>query len=172
MQIIEIIYQILAYAAITGFVTAWLLYRRLSSPVRSSVRVHYVGGTEKRYNAAEIERELVWIQAGEEKRADIPEIVQPGHDKRFGVHYRVYDFVDGADEVMQVPWHMPKEWRGYVQGDAAAKQRYRSRVNALGVLKQLAAGLATMSRMQIIIIFGFGWFAGAYIMPIIAEAIL
>ncbi len=171
MTLMDILFQVLIYGCITAGITAWLLYRRLMGGVRSAVRVHFVGGTEKRFDAVEIGEELVWIQGKEEMRATIPEIVQPGNDEIYGIHYRVYDIIHGADEVMQVPWHMPDDWTQYVQGDAAAKQRYRNRVNALNVFKQLAAGLSTINRWQAGGLIVLGLFIGLYFSPIIQGAI-
>lgn len=171
MQAVDLITQILLYAVFTSAVTAFLLYRRLMSGVRTLIRVHFAGGTEKSFKAVEIGEEITWVQDGEEMTAMIPLDVMPGHTWNWGVHYRVFNLTNGADEVVPVPWLDANVHAQYREGEAAAKERYRRRVRATQSFKQIAAGLSRMSLSQTIILILLGLFAGLWLAPIIMGAI-
>lgn len=180
MALVDIILQITFYGCITAVVTAYLLYRRLATPSRTAVRVHYSGGTEKTFEAVEIGLEVVWIQERQEQRANIPLHYLPGHTTRWGVHYRVWDINDGDDEVLLVPWMRPQTIDPEnpeqlitlaIPSDAAAKERYRRRMRFADSFQQIAAGLKSINRWQAVALILLGLFAGLWLSPIIAGAI-
>ena len=103
--------------------------------------------------------------------AMIPLDVMPGHTWNWGVHYRVFNLTNGADEVVPVPWLDANVHAQYREGEAAAKERYRRRVRATQSFKQIAAGLSRMSLSQTIILILLGLFAGLWLAPIIMGAI-
>lgn len=190
MQLVDFILQITFYGCITAVVTAYLLYDRLRKPDRSMIRVHFGGGTEKAFDAVEIGKEVIWIQDGEEMRANIPRYVAPGHTSRWGVHYRVYDIGDGDDEVTLVPWLIPtrpvldedgqiildKHGKPIIAeytptDDPAEKERYRRRTRAANSFKQIAQGLGHINRWQAAALIILGLFAGLYLAPILERII-
>ncbi len=161
-----LVYSLIIVGSSAGL-AAWLLYRRLMSGIRTELRVHMSGGTEKRFDGVEVGREIKWIQDGEEMSAQIPITVDPGHTWRYGVHYRVFNITDGADVVIQVPWLQPNVHAKFLTGDAAAKERYRRRVRAYNSFKQAIAGLSSVNRWQAAALIILGIFAGLYFAPII-----
>ena len=167
----DIIIEILLFSVATAALTAYFLYRRLMSGVRTLVRVHMSGGTEKEFEAVEVGRDLKWIQDGETMNADIPIAVEPGHTWRRGVHFRVFNVTDGADTVIPVPWLEPNVHAKYLEGDAGAKERYRRRVRALDTFRQLAAGLSSINKWNILGYILLGLFMGLWLSPVIEAAI-
>ena len=164
----DIIVNSLISIVIFSALTAYLLYRRLMSDVRTLLRVHMSGGTEKEFKAVEVGREVKWIQDGEEMTAMIPLTVDPGHTRRTGLNYRVFNVTDGSDEVIPVPWLQPNIHAKYLEGDAGAKERYRRRIRAQSTFKQLAAGLSSINAWNIAGYILLGLFAGMFLYPLIA----
>lgn len=171
MAVADMIVVVLFYACISGAVAAWLLYRRLMSGVRVMVRVKQSGGMEKRYDAVEIGREIRWIQDGEEMTARVREDVLPEYTEHWGLYYRVFTVIDGADEALAMPWLDANLHAEHLRGDEGAKERYRRRVRALNSFRQLAAGLSQLNRWQAAALVILGLFAGLYLSPIIAGAL-
>ncbi len=171
MALVDIILMITFYGCITAGVTSYLLFRRLQSPVRTRIRVHMSGGTEKMYNAVEQGEEILYIVDGEEHGARVPIDILPGHASSWGVHYRVFDLIHGSDEVMKVPWLVANISAKHLKGDDAAKERYRRRVRALNAFRQLTSGLSSINRWQAVALIALGTFAGLYLAPMITGAI-
>lgn len=197
MSLADYLLPILFYACITGAVASYLLYRRLMSGVRTVVRVKMSGNLEKTFDAVEVGRDLKWLQDGEEMNADIPlthesspiidsqnldgkgssnipiiqEVFAPEYVERWGVYYRVWSIIDGADTVLPLPWASPEIMNKYFTGDDAAKERYRRRVRALNSFRQLAAGLGSLNRWQAAALVLLGLFAGLFLSPIIQGAL-
>lgn len=191
MTLVDFIYQVGFYAFITAAVTAWLLYRRLMSGAKTVIRVKMGGNMEKTFDAVEVGRELRWIQDGEEMHADIPVspvgddgnkkeeeeeaelppggIFAPEYAERWGLWYRVWSIIDGADTVLPLPWSSPEIIAKYAQGDAAAKERWRKRIRALNAFKQLTAGLSSLNRWQAAALVLLGFFGGLYFAPFLTA---
>ncbi len=171
MTIFDTLIILLVYGLITAGGIAVILYRRMQSPQRVRVRVHKTGGTEKLYPAVELGEEIIWIQDGEKQTAKVPLQVLPGHTDSWGVHYRIFDLIHGADKVLIVPWLKANIRAEHLKGEAAATQRYRSRVNALNVFEQLAKGLGAINRWQSVALILLGMFAGLWLAPFIQGAV-
>ncbi len=158
MQVFDIFTMSLISVILTLALTAYLFYRRMTSDVKTIIRVHMSGGTEKQFDAIEVDREVKWVQDSEKLNAEIPIDVNPSHIRKWGIAYRVFNVTDGADEVVKVPWLNPNVHADYLGSDDARKERYRKRVRALDTFKQLAAGLASMhwSRILLHLVAGAG----------------